>query len=102
MSNNNDVHLTFLIYLFHNNIKNCVLLYRSYMGFTVHWLNQTTLERTSKGLACRRMYGKHTYDNIAEMIDKVLSEFNIQNKTSLIVTDNAANFVKAFRYSTLI
>jgi len=70
------------------------------MGFTVHWLNQTTLERTSKGLACRRMYGKHTYDNIAEMIDKVLSEFNIQNKTSLIVTDNAANFVKAFRYST--
>ncbi|KAL4127450.1 hypothetical protein QTP88_011621 [Uroleucon formosanum] len=43
------------------------------------------------------MYGKHTYDNIAEMIDKVLSEFNIQSKTSLIVTDNAANFVKAFR-----
>ncbi|XP_029341256.1 uncharacterized protein LOC115033211 [Acyrthosiphon pisum] len=78
------------------------VFHRSYMGFTVHWLNQTTLERTSKGLACRRMYGKHTYDNIAEMIDKVLSEFNIQNKTSLIVTDNAANFVKAFRYSTLI
>ncbi|KAF0716715.1 Uncharacterized protein FWK35_00031341 [Aphis craccivora] len=73
------------------------VFHRSYMGFTVHWLNQTTLERTSKGLACRRMYGKHTYDNIAEMIDKVLSEFNIQNKTSLIVTDNAANFVKAFR-----
>ncbi|KAL4083723.1 hypothetical protein QTP88_029039 [Uroleucon formosanum] len=73
------------------------VFHRSYMGFTVHWLNQTTLERTSKGLACRRMYGKHTYDNIAEMIDKVLSEFNIQSKTSLIVTDNAANFVKAFR-----
>ncbi|KAL4083837.1 hypothetical protein QTP88_029153 [Uroleucon formosanum] len=75
------------------------VFHRSYMGFTVHWLNQTTLERTSKGLACRRMYGKHTYDNIAEMIDKVLSEFNIQSKTSLIVTDNAANFVKAFRYN---
>lgn len=72
------------------------------MGFTVHWLNQTTLERMSKGLACRRMYGKHTYDNIAEMIDKVLSEFNIQNKTTLIVTDNAANFVKAFRYLFII
>lgn len=60
-------------------------------------LNPTTLERVSKGLACRRMYGKHTYDNLAEMIDKVLSEFNIQNKTTLIVTDNSANFVKAFR-----
>lgn len=67
------------------------------MGFTVHWLNQTTLERYLKGLACRRMYGKHTYDNIAEMIDKVFSEFNIQNKTNFFVTDNAANFVKAFR-----
>jgi len=72
------------------------------MGFTVHWFNQTTLERMSKGLACRRMYRKHTYDNLAEMIDKVLSEFNIQNKTTLIVTDNGANFVKAFRYLFII
>jgi len=75
-------------------------LKRSYIRFTVHWLNQNTLNRDSRGLACRRMFGKHTYDNIAEMIDKVLSKFNIENKTTLIVTDNLANFVKAFRYST--
>lgn len=68
------------------------------MGFTVHWLNPLTLERQSKGLACKRIYGRHTYDNIAEMIDNVLSEFNIQTKTTMIVTDNAANFVKAFKY----
>lgn len=67
------------------------------MGFTVHWLNQTTLERNSKALACRRMLGRHTYDAIAELIDKVLTEFDLQSKTTLLVTDNAANFVKAFK-----
>jgi len=61
-----------------------------------HGLNP--LERNSKALACRRMIGNHSYDNIAECIDKVLIEFNIQNKTTPVVTDNAANFVKAFRY----
>ncbi|XP_015368124.1 PREDICTED: uncharacterized protein LOC107164712 [Diuraphis noxia] len=43
------------------------------------------------------MIGHHSYDNIAECIDKVLNEFNIQNKTTLVVTDNTSNFVKAFR-----
>lgn len=64
----------------------------------MHWIEPSTLERNSKALACRRMIGHHSYDNIAECIDKVLNEFNIQNKTTLVVTDNAANFVKAFRY----
>lgn len=70
---------------------------RSYMGFTIHWLNPITLERNTRDLACRRMLGRHTYDNIAEIIDKVVTEFDIQSKTTLIVTDNAANFVKAFK-----
>ncbi|KAF0704463.1 Uncharacterized protein FWK35_00033326, partial [Aphis craccivora] len=70
---------------------------QSFMGFTVHWLNLTTLERNSKALACRRMIGKHTYEAIAELIDKVLIEFDLQSKTTLLVTDNAANFVKAIK-----
>jgi len=43
------------------------------------------------------MLGRHTYDNIAEIIEKVLTEFDVQSKTTLIVTDNAANFVKALK-----
>lgn len=67
----------------------------------MHWIDPETLQRNSKGLACRRMIGRHTYDNIAEAIDKILSEFKIHKKTTLIVTDNAANFVKALRYYLL-
>ena len=67
------------------------------MGFTIHWLNPITLERNSRALAYRRMLGRQTYDNIAEIIEKVLTEFDVQSKTTLIVTDNAANFVKAFK-----
>jgi len=63
----------------------------------VHWLD-SNLERHNKALACRRMLGRHTYDNIAEILDRIVNEFNLQNKITLIVTDNASNFVKAFRY----
>jgi len=68
------------------------------MGFTMHWLNPTTLERNAKALACRRMLGRHTYEAIAELIDTVLIEFDLQNKTTLLATDNVANVVKAFKY----
>jgi len=44
------------------------------------------------------MLGRHTYDNIAELIDKILKilEFDIQFKITLNVIDNATNFIRAF------
>lgn len=68
------------------------------MGVTVYWLDPINLVKSSKALACWRMFGRYTFENLAELLDKILNEFNLQKKTTLIVTDNAANFVKAFRY----
>lgn len=59
---------------------------RAYLGVTVHWLDPVTLKRNSKGLACRRVMGRHTFDVLADSIDEILTEFKIQNKTALSLT----------------
>jgi len=61
-------------------------------------MDPQTLQRKSSALACRRIMGSHSYDKLAEVIEQVLNEFNIQSKTTRLVTDNASNFAKAFRY----
>jgi len=50
---------------------------------------------------------KNTYGNIAEILNRIINEFHLQNKITLIVTDNASNFVKAFfnflvKFSTIL
>lgn len=71
---------------------------RSYLGMTVHFIDNDTLERVSLALACRRFKYCHDYKNIALAIFKVQKDFGIDcSKVSHIVTDNASNFGKAFR-----
>lgn len=70
---------------------------RSYLGITVHWINNTTLKRESAALACRRLKGKHTYDVLAEAINSVFTEYHIQNKICCVTTDSGSNFIKTFR-----
>uniref|UniRef100_A0A672HBB3 HAT C-terminal dimerisation domain-containing protein n=1 Tax=Salarias fasciatus TaxID=181472 RepID=A0A672HBB3_SALFA len=54
-----------------------------FLGITVHWLNKNNIsQRSSAVLACP--------------LSEVHKEFRIQNKIVCTVTDNAANFVKAF------
>ncbi|CAI6352111.1 unnamed protein product [Macrosiphum euphorbiae] len=87
-----------------NNISHVCLttdcwsvFHRALYGCDFDWLDPINLVKSSKALACWRMFGRYTFENIAELLDKILNEFNLQKKTTLIVTDNAANFVKAFR-----
>ena len=70
---------------------------RSFLGVTVHWINQDTLRICSGALACRRLVGRHTHDILAEMLEDVHREFNIKDKVRITTTDNGSNFVKAFR-----
>ena len=70
---------------------------KSFFGVTGHWIDPVTLERRSVALACRRVTGRHTYNVIAETLNSVHVQYRIGAKVVLTVTNNAANFVKAFR-----
>ena len=48
-------------------------------------------------LACKRLFGKHTYDNLAKAVQGVHMTFGITDKVVGTTTDNGSNFVKAFK-----
>lgn len=70
---------------------------RSFLGVTVHFLDEQSLERRSAALACQRLSGRHTYDVIATALHAVFVEYKILHKICVVITDNGSNFVKAFR-----
>lgn len=71
---------------------------QSYIGITVHFLDENTLERHSYVLAFRRIKFKQTYDNLAKFIHEVNKEFGLDAcKIRYAVTDGGSNFGKAFR-----
>lgn len=70
---------------------------KSFFGVTSHWIDLTTLERRSCALACQRITGRHTHDVIVAVLHAVHAEHRVVNKIVMTVTDNGANFVKAFK-----
>lgn len=69
---------------------------RSFLGITLHWLEESTLERKSAALCCTRFKHPHDNESIAEKIMMINHEYGIAQKIITTVTDNASNFVKAF------
>jgi len=73
-------------------------LNKSYLGMTMHYIEENTYQRFSYVIACRRIEGSHNYMNIAKSISDILTSYKIDvKKISHTVTDNASNFGKAFR-----
>ena len=66
---------------------------RSFIGVTAHWIDDVTLERAA--LACKRLKGRHTYDVLAEKLEDIRSEYDIQAKITMTTTDSGSNFIKA-------
>ncbi|KAL0194744.1 hypothetical protein M9458_008316, partial [Cirrhinus mrigala] len=62
---------------------------QSFIGVTAHWIEPDTLERKLKGT--------HSYDVLASALNDIHSEYNIREKIVRTTTDNASNFIKAFR-----
>ena len=46
-------------------------LITSYLGMTVHWINDESLKRQKTAIASIRITGRHTYDILAAKIQKV-------------------------------
>ncbi len=47
-------------------------------------------------LACNRVKGRHTGENIVAWYNEIISEYDIADKVKHIITDNASNVKKAF------
>ena len=69
---------------------------RSYIGITAHFINESEWSLESVMLACSHFKGSHTAEAINEKFQKELISFEILSKVSFIVTDSAANMIKAF------
>lgn len=70
---------------------------RGFLGVTIHYVDEITVQRKSNVLACRRFKHSHTGEQIAKMMSEIFEEFQVATKITCCVTDNAANIVKAIR-----
>ena len=87
-----------------NKISICVDIWSkrgmssSYLGITAHFYSNKDHRRHSVTLAMRRMPQMHTGDNIREIVETVLEEWEIpSSKISATLTDNGSNMIAAFR-----
>ncbi|KAL2079766.1 hypothetical protein ACEWY4_025510 [Coilia grayii] len=66
----------------------------SFVTITSHFIGKQW-DNISYVLQTRAMYASHTGANIAELLSEALNEWNLTNKDPVIITDNAANMVRA-------
>ena len=67
---------------------------RSDIGITAHSVQNVQLKKAM--LACKRFRRSHTAVHIAEQYESVGNPLDLHGKSPAIITDNAANMVKAF------
>jgi hypothetical protein len=70
---------------------------RSFLGITCHFINQQMIPQAFL-LDFLRLKSPHTGDNIYQQTEDVLDRFDIKEKVYKIITDNAANMIKAFKF----
>ena len=68
---------------------------KSFVGITFQFIDKWIIE--TGVLACRRMKGKHTGDNIKLEFEETVSSFEISQKAIHLTTDGAQNIIKAFK-----
>ena len=69
---------------------------KAFMGITDHFILDWSMESVMG--CCSRFKDKHTADNIRHTYEEMVASFEIADKISTIVSDNALNMVKAFKF----
>ncbi|CAN0555421.1 unnamed protein product, partial [Ectocarpus sp. 12 AP-2014] len=71
----------------------------SYISLTVHWIEASRKEWVAKSCtaACEAFYGTHTATRIAAKIKSMLENLGIEDSTSCVTSDTAANMKKAIQ-----
>ena len=71
----------------------------AYMGISIHFVTDGWKLLTYL-LACSKMSGSHTADNIQSEYDSIVSKYNLTGKVFKVVMDNASNMCATFRDET--
>ncbi|XP_050706851.1 zinc finger BED domain-containing protein 4-like [Eriocheir sinensis] len=69
---------------------------KSFLSVTCHFISPEW-ELKSRLLATKRLMVDHTSQNIADALIEICEEWNVMEKVYCIVTDNAANMIKAVK-----
>ena len=70
----------------------------SYLGITAHFFTRSDHKRHTATIAVRRLPSPHTAERVEEIVDSVLTEWQIpRTKISAMLTDNGSNMIAAFR-----
>ena len=67
---------------------------RGFLGITAHFIRDWNLQ--SCALACKRLRGRHTAENIYSLYEEVIASFKLADQVMHITTDSASNMLKAF------
>ena len=76
---------------------------RSYLGITAHFAGKEVVQPAGKKklssllLKFRCFLGSHTGESIGLAFEQALEEYEIKDKVTYVVTDNAANMRAAFK-----
>ncbi|XP_055842541.1 zinc finger BED domain-containing protein 4-like [Episyrphus balteatus] len=68
----------------------------SYIGVTAHFIDDST-NLCSALIACNSYADSHDAKNLCKLLESILNEWEISNKITAVVSDNAANILAAVR-----
>lgn len=70
---------------------------RSFIGVSIHYIDEITFKLKSNMIACEKFPGNHTAERVANKLIAIYDRLNIAEKIVATTTDNAGEFVAGFR-----